>query len=297
MNNLKPTTKVKGQYEDMASIVKSNKEFIVLDIETTGFDPNKGGRIIEIGAVRIRDGKVLDTFEALINPEMPIPKSSTEIHGITNQMVKNAPIYQEVLPRFNEFIGELPVVGHNISFDWDRFLLHYFKTMGIYKKNKSIDTIIFAKVVLPANKGDLFNLADVCSRCGVKLEGAHRALNDVMATAEIFEIAKNKIIKADDSMQPNMLSMFEEENEETNDENKVIERQTIVNVALWEKKFKDKEFKRIYVTMSKGSVFFDIIGKFWQVKDSSIEVDFKQIEEDVKSYLKRNNNSLLTVFN
>lgn len=297
MNNFKVTEKVKREYDLALPIILQNNEYVVLDLETTGLSPDKGGRIIEIGAVKIKNNKIVDSFSTLIYPEMPIPKSSTAIHGITDSMVKGQPIYQMVLPKFSNFIGELPVIGHNVSFDWDRFLLHYFKTIGIYKTNKAIDTMTLAKVVLPAEKGDKMNLGVVCERCNISLKGAHRAINDALATAKVFLMAKEIITKENMFIQNSFMDFTSNKEEALPIREKVLQRQAIINVSLWEKDFKNKHFKRIYVTTPKSNLFYDVIGGFWQIKESEVEVDFDIVEEDVKEYLKLNNKSLLELFN
>ena len=112
---------------------------IVLDTETTGLDFTKE-KIIEFAAIRLENGKIKDTFQTLINPEQHIRKSSMAIHGISQEMVADAPTEKEILPQIAEFIGEYPIVAHNAIFDHS-FLNEAYKR--VFKKkfeNEKIDS-------------------------------------------------------------------------------------------------------------------------------------------------------------
>ena len=112
---------------------------IVLDTETTGLDYTKE-KIIEFAAVRLENGKIKDTFSTLINPEQHIRKSSIAIHGITQDMVADAPTEAEILPKIREFIGEYPIVAHNAIFDHS-FLNEAYKRVFREKfTNEKIDS-------------------------------------------------------------------------------------------------------------------------------------------------------------
>lgn len=287
-NNCNISEKVKKELDEMLDLTRNNETFVVLDLETTGFSPLKGGRIIEVGAVKINDGKVVDKFETLINPELSIPKKIEKITGINNRMVIDAPYYQNVLPLLYDFIGTHPIVGHNVKFDWDTFLLYYFETIGLYPSNKSIDTMVFAKSILPAQRGDKMNLGDVCSRCNVSLEGAHRAINDAEATAQIFLIGKKIIDKFHKPKleQESLFNIFGS----ASMNNSMIEHQKIKAINYWEKEFSNRKLKRLYVDLEKSKVFYDFIVGSWQIKESPIKVDFSVIEKDVLDRLKSKQN-------
>ena len=98
------------------SLLLFPNEYIVFDIETTGLDASYD-EIIEIGALKIKNNEIVDKFTSLIKPKYPIDEFITELTGITNEMVKDAPLINEVLPRFIDFIGDEILVGHNINFD------------------------------------------------------------------------------------------------------------------------------------------------------------------------------------
>jgi DNA polymerase-3 subunit alpha (Gram-positive type) len=157
-------------------------EFIVFDIETTGLYPTKD-RITEIGAVKIRQGKLVDRFSELINPEVSIPDNITKLTGINNSMVRDKDTIKKVLPRFLEFVGSSPLVAHNASFDCG-FIRAKAVELGLEVTNVSIDTLQLSRMLLPELKKHKLNL--VCEHLGIRLENHHRASDDAAATAEMM---------------------------------------------------------------------------------------------------------------
>ncbi|HYE83882.1 MAG TPA: PolC-type DNA polymerase III [Clostridia bacterium] len=182
-------------------------EFIVFDIETTGLSAVKD-RITEIGAVKIKQGKLIDRFSELINPEIQIPDNITKLTGITDAMVKNKETIKEVLPRFLEFIGDSPLIAHNASFDCG-FIKAKAGELGFEIGNMIIDTLQLSRTLLPQLKRHKLNL--VCEYLGISLENHHRAADDAEATAgmmlKFIEIMKDKGIK--DISEINRLSTAE----------------------------------------------------------------------------------------
>src|SRR5690625_3934279 len=122
LTTLWKTDAIKKEIEQL-----KNPHFVVIDIETTGFSPDKGGRIIEIAAVRVVHGVIKDKFHTLVDPQLKIPAKITRLTGITNEDVKGQPTAIKVLPELYRFIGDGVVVCHNLSFDWNRFLLRGFE--------------------------------------------------------------------------------------------------------------------------------------------------------------------------
>lgn len=157
-------------------------EIIVIDIETTGFD-SKNDKIIEVGALRIRDGELADSFQALVNPEMKIPRRITEITGIDSNMVGSEPGIYEVMPQLMEFISGLPVFAHNASFDM-RFLDEAAARMDISIENPVVDTLDLCRFFFE----DLGNykLETIANSLGIERDSKHRALSDCQVTAEIL---------------------------------------------------------------------------------------------------------------
>lgn len=157
-------------------------EFVVFDIETTGLS-NKNDGITEIGAVKIKNNKIIDTFSSLVNPEQYIPEKIVELTGITNEMVKDQPTIEKVLPEFLKFVGNTPVVAHNADFDTG-FIREKAKQYGINFNNTVIDTLKLARALLPNLKKHKLNI--VAKELNISLENHHRAVDDATATAEMF---------------------------------------------------------------------------------------------------------------
>lgn len=156
--------------------------YVVFDIETTGFS-SANDKIIEIGAVKIRDGVIIDRFSEFINPERPIPAHIVELTGITDDMVRDSENIQRVLPRFMEFIDGSIVVAHNASFDTG-FIKKNCSDMEIEFKNSIMDTVPLARFLFPELKR--FKLNVIAKHLGISLENHHRAVDDAEATGEIL---------------------------------------------------------------------------------------------------------------
>lgn len=157
-------------------------EYIVLDIETTGLS-FRTEKITEIGAVKVKNGEIVDTFESFVNPEIPIPEKIVKITHITDEMVKNAETIDQVMPKFLEFIGNLRLVAHNADFDVG-FLKYNAENLGLKMDNNYIDSLALSRQVYPEfKKHKLGILAD---KFGIKVENAHRALDDVKTLVKVF---------------------------------------------------------------------------------------------------------------
>jgi len=156
--------------------------FTILDIETTGLSFKKD-KITEIGAVKVKDGEVIDTFSTLINPGIVISKEITSITGITNEMVANKPFIEDVLPEFLNFIGESTLVAHNASFDLS-FIRENCKKIDFKLTNTVIDTLSLSRALLPDLK--THKLDALAKHFNIQLKNHHRALDDATATTKIF---------------------------------------------------------------------------------------------------------------
>lgn len=153
---------------------------VALDLETTGLDPLRDA-IIEIGAVKFNQDGEMDTWQSLINPQRSIPPEITQLTSITNEMVLKQPAIKEVLPAFKEFIGDLPVLGHNVSFD-----VGFMRVQGMLSKNPCLDTFDLADVMMPtASRYNLSSLVDILALDTSDFQ-AHRALDDARMTSQVF---------------------------------------------------------------------------------------------------------------
>lgn len=151
---------------------------VALDIETTGLDP-QADAITEIGAVRFNGKRVEAEWSTLVNPQRPIPPFVTQLTGITNEMVRNAPTLRSVLPDLVEFVGDAPVLGHNVRFD-----LSFLQRSGILAINDVLDTYELAAVLLPT--ASRYNLGALGQSLGILLPATHRALDDARVTHAVF---------------------------------------------------------------------------------------------------------------
>lgn len=174
--------------------------YVVFDIETTGLSKEKE-MITEIGAVKVADGKIIDRFSTFVNPQRPISAEITKLTGITDDMVKDAPTIENVLPEFLKFCEDTVLVAHNASFDTG-FIRIAAERAGLGELHHTIvDTLELARALLPElNK---HKLDIVCEHLGVTLNGHHRAVNDAEATAEVFikfldMLAEKKIFTLDE---------------------------------------------------------------------------------------------------
>ncbi len=151
---------------------------VSLDLETTGLDPDND-TIIEIGAVKFSDERVDDEFHTLVNPGRRIPAFVTQLTGITNDMVADAPPLAVVLPRLTDFVGTAPVLAHNVGFD-----LGFLRKHGALQMNAHVDTMDLAATVLPA--AGRYSLGALATELEVALPATHRALDDARVTRAVY---------------------------------------------------------------------------------------------------------------
>ena len=161
------------------------KDYVCFDLETTGF--GKTAEIIEIGAIKVRDGTTVDKFSELVKPTNRISGAVTALTGISQNDVADARNISEVLPDFLEFIGNDILVGHNIaSFDMKFLYRDFEKYMGLILPNDFVDTLRLAKIVFPDWKHR--RLGDLANYYGISTAGAHRALTDCKMNQKVFEL-------------------------------------------------------------------------------------------------------------
>ncbi|MDD3746420.1 MAG: PolC-type DNA polymerase III [Anaerostipes sp.] len=180
---------VEGYFvDDLGDLVQNDHgqslddSYVVFDIETTGFN-NQEDRIIEIGAVKVIEGKITETFSEFVNPQIPIPFRITQLTTITDQMVIDADTISEVLPRFFEFSKGSILVAHNANFDIG-FIKENAKRLNLTYDYTSVDTLGLGRCLLP-HLGK-FTLDNICKNLNIKLETHHRAVDDATATGKIF---------------------------------------------------------------------------------------------------------------
>ena len=172
------------------------EDYVVFDLETTGISAEEDS-IIEISAIKVKGHKPVEEFSTLVNPGTHIPAGATNVNGITDEMVREAPRLEEVLPDFMSFIEGEILVGHNIqSFD---LLFLYRAAEELLKKdvvNDYVDTLYMAKACLPQLRR--YRLTDISAHFQIETEGAHRALNDCIMNQQCYE-HMGKLLKTDET--------------------------------------------------------------------------------------------------
>ena len=153
-------------------------ELIAFDLETTGLDISKS-EIIEIGAARLVDGEITERYRSFVKPSSPIPSDITHLTGIYPEDVEDAPVIDALIPQLREFFGDAPVIAHNAGFD-----VGFMQKHDLLHGNAAYDTYEMAAILLP--KAPRYNLNSLATSYGIKLEKAHRALDDAAATARLY---------------------------------------------------------------------------------------------------------------
>lgn len=178
----KPSARnIKGQNIDTT--------YCVFDLETTGFSP-KLEKITEIGIMKVKDGKVIDSFSTFVNPEKPIPSRVVEVTNITDDMVRDAETIDKVFPKMLEFMKGSVLVAHNAEFDIG-FLKHNAKELGYEFDFTYIDTLTLAQDIFHDFK--TYKLGRIAKNLGIKVEVAHRALDDVDTTVKVFNVMMDEL--------------------------------------------------------------------------------------------------------
>jgi DNA polymerase-3 subunit epsilon len=159
-------------------------EFTVLDTETTGSSPTRGDRLTEVGAVRVRNGAVVDRYSTLVNPCRPIPPAITRLTGIDDRMVASAPTFDLVVDELLDFLGDTVVVAHNAPFDRAFLDAELRLSMGRALLAPYVCTVQLSRRVVPGLES--YRLDALADYFGVRIANRHRALGDAEATGEIF---------------------------------------------------------------------------------------------------------------
>ncbi|MDC0255618.1 3'-5' exonuclease [Bacteriovoracales bacterium] len=166
-----------------------NITYNILDFETTGLSADYD-RVIEVGVVKIKNDKIIDTFQEFVNPGRRIAGVITHLTGITNDMVRGADRASKVMPKLKSFVGDELVVAHNASFD-SRFYTAEMNRAGIYPKNEFLCSLLLARRIY--QDLDSHKLGVLCHYLGVRNKASHRALGDAEATHKVFKAICEKI--------------------------------------------------------------------------------------------------------
>ncbi len=177
----------KNRHQKTACYNACMPSLVAIDIETTGLDPQRDA-IIEIAAVKFNGNRVEDEWSTLINPSRPIPKQIIQLTGIRDEMVLNAPPLRAVSQDLADFVGNDPVVGHNVRFD-----LSFLQRSSILRLNQVIDTYELASIILPGNSR--YNLGTLGLTLGIPFQGLHRALDDARLTRSVLLALYQKLLE------------------------------------------------------------------------------------------------------
>ncbi len=182
----KSVRKFKGK-----NIIEFPDKYVVVDLETTGLSP-EWDMIIEIGAIKVQNGKIIDNFQRLVYPGEKISSFIEQLTGITNEMLAGAPLINDVLPQFDEFVGNSIVVGHNVNFDVNFLYENYDYVLEKPFSNDFIDTMRISRKLYP--ELDHHRLIDIVEHLKITGSTMHRALSDCRYTYECYEKMKEDII-------------------------------------------------------------------------------------------------------
>jgi ATP-dependent DNA helicase DinG len=156
------------------------RSIVAIDIETTGLDPQKDA-IIEIGAVLFNNHRIEDEWSTLLNPGRKIPPFITQLTGINDHMVVESPPIQRIIPELRQFVGDFPILGHNVGFD-----LSFLRNYGLFRSNETLDTYEIASVLLPTS--GRYNLGALGQVLNIPLPASHRALDDARVTSAAYRL-------------------------------------------------------------------------------------------------------------
>lgn len=157
--------------------------YVSIDLETTGLDP-KTDKIMEIGAVKVENGRIADTYSRLIHPRRLLEEKTTALTGITDAMLEGAPGVETVIGDLIGFSGDLPLLGHHVIFDFS-FLKRAAVNQNLQFEREGIDTLKLCRLFMPEEEKK--NLSAACAYYQVSMEGAHRALADAMAAHGLYQ--------------------------------------------------------------------------------------------------------------
>lgn len=162
----------------------SDEDWVVVDLETTGGSAKQGHRVTEVAAVRVSGGAIAETYSTLVNPCRPIPSMITSLTGITDQMVRGAPRFEEIAPRVADAIRGRVFVAHNAGFDWGFLCAEMDRAVGRRLAGRQLCTVRLARKLLPELPSR--SLDALALYFGLDIESRHRALDDAVATAEVL---------------------------------------------------------------------------------------------------------------
>ena len=296
--------------------------YVVFDTESTSLQPNDiYGKLTEIGAVKVENGHITDTFSMLIDPECDIPKSNIQLTGITPAMVKGQPKYPEVIRKFKEFCGdECILVMHNAPHDL-KFMDYFGTRCGVKFDYPVLDTLPLSKIVYPEDEvmnrqrsaKASYKLNDLCNMLGINDPSHHRAWNDAKVTALLMNEMKKRVIEK----YPNYAEVTYEYNHFNEREisdtaykavtnghftNRIrkdakASSVKIGNIRPWDMQTKKGRILRLYFNLyvevegrsCDATVYYDILNQAWGIKNSPVGLPDGLFDQLGRYYMKKKN--------
>lgn len=257
--------------QELHPILMSTNEVVVLDIETTGFSPDKFAEIIEIGAVKLDIDKraIVGGFHQLIRPSnmFNIPPKIQDLTQITWPQVEDAPYIEEVLPSFARFLGDDPIVAHNALFDWPRFLVPAFRSVGLHATNEAICSMNLAKALYPGRGKSGYNLESLCAMMGHAIEGHHQAYVDCKWTASLLLNMLSEYRNRFAAETPSMFNSAAQPNPAPSMVGSVDFNALKVFRVSYDKGQSKRHGPRIYVSTNFGRLVYSVRRHLWTVVD------------------------------
>jgi DNA polymerase-3 subunit alpha (Gram-positive type) len=230
------------------------KDYTVIDLEMTGLAP-KRDHVIEIGAVKVRGGEIVDTYGTLVNSRHPIPKAVVDLTGITEEMEATGEAEDEAMRQLLAFIGDDVLVGHNISSDYS-FIRQWTVNQQIPLELYACDTLRISRGLLPEEQSK--SLENLCTYFGIARENAHRALDDAVETQQVFERLKRLETTREELFEPRLLTYHAKRQVPATEHQKallreVMEQYHVTQEVGWETLTRS-EASRLYDRIRSGAI-------------------------------------------
>ncbi len=158
--------------------------YVVFDLETTGLKANEGDSIIEIGAVKMQNGKIIDTFDLFVDPKRNLDPEIIKITGITNEMLKDSIDEKSAVEKFMDFVGDCPVVAHNAKFDMSFINKYMQQKLGKQPRQDAMDTLLLSRSIVKGLPN--YKLGTLATHFDIDYSGAHRSLRDCEITLDVY---------------------------------------------------------------------------------------------------------------
>ena len=217
-------TEPKTERQKGNSLLGNYDEYVIIDIETTGLDPQKD-KIIELAGIKIKDNQVIKEYSSLINPEIEISSFITELTGIDNCMINKAPTIENELKKFIDFVGNDLVVGHNVNFDINFIYDNSLKYYNNIFENNYLDTLRMSRKLLSLENHKLKTLAETFN---IDYKKAHRALRDCYITFDVYNKLKELNVNNQEN-ESHLLQEFVVTNENPFENKKIVVKGKIIN--------------------------------------------------------------------